>query len=245
MRTLCLLSFLFCFAMISRAQVGGVVVIANGKRYTASPTSTVSDTAGRIYPYAEWTKLFATGDYAIEATDSTGITDRFYIIRMTPAQRREYYSDSPKPRQTSYFDSGGMLPWFRAKDLEGVQVDTRKLDNKILVINFWFITCKPCVAEIPSLNKLADSFAGDTSIVFLAVALDGKEALKRFLQYQPLAYRVLHNGGAAAQRLNIRAYPTNIVVNRQGEVVYHTHASGPIADYWLEKAILDLKQQDP
>lgn len=245
MRKICLIYCLFCCSLTTRSQVGGVVLSVNGKRYIANPSSIVTDTTGKVYAYAEWTWLFSTGDYAIEVTDSSGNENRFQITKMTPAQRREYYSASPKPRQTYLFDSGGRLPWFRAKDLEDIIVDTRKLDGKILVINFWFIACKPCVAEIPSLNKLAESFTADTSIVFLAVALDGKKALKRFVEKQPIAFRTLYGGNDAAQRSNIRVYPTNIVVNRNGEVVYHTHASGPIADYWLEKTILDLKQQNP
>lgn len=236
------MTYFLLLCVMAKAQVGGVVISANGKQYIAGPASIVTDTTGKVYPHAEWIKLFSTGDYAIDFIDSTDALNHFLIIKMTPEQRRAYFSASPKPRQTNSFDSGGRLPWFKAKDLQGTLVDTRKLAGKILVINFWFIACKPCVAEIPSLNKLADSFAGDTSIVFLAVALDGKEPLKRFLEKQPLSFRVLHSGDGAAQRCNIMAYPANIVVNRAGEVVYHTHGSGPIADYWLERTILELKQ---
>jgi peroxiredoxin len=241
---ICFLYCLFYDTQTCEAQVGGVVISANNKLYTVKPGSIVIDTTGRVYPYTEWAKLFASGEYAIGLIDSTSNGNQFQIVKMTPEQRREYYSASPKPRQTRFFDSATKLPWFKAKDMENKIVDTRKLDGKILVINFWFIACAPCVAEIPSLNKLADSFASDTSIIFLAVALDGKERLKRFIEQQPLSFRILHSGDGAAQRCNIRAYPTNIVVNRAGEVVYHTHGSGPIADYWLEKTIIDLKHQD-
>lgn len=239
-----LLLCVFNHYLYAQAQVGGVIINQNNKLYTVRPESIVSDSAGKRYAYEEWTTLFATGDYAISFIDSTALHNRFLLVKMNAQQRRDYYASSNKPAQTYLFDSGAKMPWFRARDMNHKMVDTRELAGKILVINFWFLACPPCRKEIPSLNKLADTYAGDSSIVFLSIALDTHKALKKFIEEHPFSFRLLHSGDAAAQRCGIYIYPTNIIVNRAGEVIYHTHRSGPVADYWLEKTIEQLKQQD-
>lgn len=245
--TFCKKSLLIClfnYYLYAQAQVGGVIINQNNKFYTVGPASIVSDSIGKVYVYEEWTKLFTTGDYAISFIDSGAPYNRFRIIKMNAQQRRYYYASSTKPEQTHLFDSGAKMPWFRARDMNNTMVDTRKLTGKILVVNFWFIACPSCRKEIPSLNKLADAYANDTGIVFLSVALDAARPLSKFVEKQPVSFRLLHSGNAAAQRCGIYIYPTNIIVNRAGEVVYHTHRTGPVADYWLEKTIEQLKQQD-
>ena len=52
-------------------------------------------------------------------------------------------------------------------------------------MNFWFINCPPCRAEIPELNKLVDSFKTNDKVVFIAVALDDKQSLETFLEQSP------------------------------------------------------------
>lgn len=239
-----LLLCLFNYYLYTQAQVGGVIINQNNKFYTVGPKDVVIDSTGKVYAYQEWTKSFATGDYAISFADSVGPYNRFRLIKMNAQQRRDYYAASTKPLQTHLFDSGTKMPWFRARDMNNKMVDTRELTGKILVINFWFINCPPCRREIPSLNKLADAYAHDSSIVFLSIALDRAKVVKKFTEQQPVSFRLLHSGDAAAQRCGIYIYPTNIIVNRAGIVVYHTHRTGPVADYWLERTIEQLKTGD-
>ncbi|MGK0324190.1 MAG: thiol-disulfide isomerase/thioredoxin, partial [Psychroserpens sp.] len=62
------------------------------------------------------------------------------------------------------------------EDIEGNSHTLESLKGKVVVINFWFINCKPCVAEIPDLNKLKAKF-NNKDAVFVAIALDSKPSL--------------------------------------------------------------------
>ena len=49
---------------------------------------------------------------------------------------------------------------FKVKTIGGKRLTLAELQGKVVVINFWFIGCAPCISEMPALNKLVDSKLG-------------------------------------------------------------------------------------
>src|SRR5258706_16453591 len=47
------------------------------------------------------------------------------------------------------------LPSFKLVTLHGDTINSKQTEGKVVVLNFWFIDCHPCIAEVPGLNKLA------------------------------------------------------------------------------------------
>ena len=108
--------------------------------------------------------------------------------------------------------------------------------EKITVINFWFIECKPCKMEIPDLNKLVEKFKG-YDVEFLAIALNKPEQLKDFLKKTNFDYQVLSISETQTIELGIQGYPTHFILNRQGQVVYKSTGLSTGSINKLEKAI--------
>lgn len=108
--------------------------------------------------------------------------------------------------------------------------------EKITVINFWFIECKPCKMEIPELNKLVEKYKG-TDVEFLAIALNKPEQLKDFLKKTDFNYRVLSIEERQTMELGIQGYPTHFVLNQQGQVVYKATGLSTESIGNLDKAI--------
>lgn len=69
---------------------------------------------------------------------------------------------------------GCQMPDFEAKTLAGKILSRKSLKGKIVVMNFWFIGCKPCVAELPALNKLVQHYKAK-DIVFIAFGNSGRD----------------------------------------------------------------------
>lgn len=66
---------------------------------------------------------------------------------------------------------GKMIPGLNFTTINGKRYSNSDLRGKILVINFWFKGCAPCVAEMPSLNKLRNEFK-DKNVLFIGFASD-------------------------------------------------------------------------
>lgn len=109
-------------------------------------------------------------------------------------------------------------PEFTATDLNGKSYKMDELKGKTVVLNFWFIGCKPCVMEMPHLNKLVAKY-GSEDVVFIAFALDSEVALKKFLVKNPFNYNIIPDAGKIAQdNFKVNSFPTSIIIDKQGLV---------------------------
>src|SRR4051812_43635177 len=63
-----------------------------------------------------------------------------------------------------------MAPAFSLTSLEGERFDLAALRGKVVVLNFWFTGCAPCVAEFGKLNGLVNKFK-NKEVVFIAPTL--------------------------------------------------------------------------
>ncbi|WP_143436782.1 TlpA family protein disulfide reductase [Hymenobacter crusticola] len=109
---------------------------------------------------------------------------------------------------------GKPLPAFSLPDLQGQRVSTQSLRGKPVVVNLWFTTCGPCIAEMPELNRIHREYA-TTDVVFLALTFDKKEKVQAFLKKRPYAFR--HIAGATTYCDQFTSgYPTTLFVDRTG-----------------------------
>jgi thiol-disulfide isomerase/thioredoxin len=109
-------------------------------------------------------------------------------------------------------------PEFRIKTVDGAEYDLEALSGKVVVINFWFISCLPCVVEIPALNRLVEEFR-DRDVVFLAPALDEDPDLVRtFLSKKPFDYRIAADTAPVHKQFGVAVYPTHVILDREGRI---------------------------
>ena len=124
---------------------------------------------------------------------------------------------------------GTAFPQFEGSDLEGNPVDNSLFaGNAFTVVNFWFNGCKPCVEELDDLNALNEKVKsqGGEVIGINTETLDGNqqgiEAAKKLLAATGASYRNIYfaSGSEAGKfALNIMAFPTTYVFDRDGNVV--------------------------
>ena len=116
-------------------------------------------------------------------------------------------------------EGASVFPEFHAKDLDG---------NAVTVLNFWFNGCSPCVQELPELNKLNEELKekGGQVIGINTDSLDGNEdgiaEAKSILEKQGAKYTNLSldsNSEAGKYATGIMAFPTTIVLDRNGNII--------------------------
>ena len=202
---------------------------------------TVIDAGGAPLTYAIWRQMLETGDFKLQGKpDSSAAQPVFQVVARTPAERAAYFAQMPPPAPSPFFTTGQTLAPFKLRDLSGRKYDSKELAGKIVVLNFWFIGCPPCRMEIPELNKLVQQNAKRDDVVFLAVALDERPAIETFVKEHPYEYALVPGGRYTASQYGIGSYPTNLVVNRQGKVVFHAQYHPNMATF-LQKAIDEAK----
>ena len=115
---------------------------------------------------------------------------------------------------------GKVLPNFNFVDLEGNRYNFETIRGRTIVLNCWFIRCKPCVAEMPKLNELVDKFKDKNDIIFVGLAFDAAKDLRPFLRRIAFNYKVVPDMEAYLMNdLKIISYPTHLVVNSKGVIL--------------------------
>jgi len=111
-------------------------------------------------------------------------------------------------------------PDFNVKTIEGEEISFKSLRDKVIVINFWFIGCKPCVEEMPRLNDIVDLYK-DKNVVFLSFARDIEEDIqKKFLPKRTFKYKIIPEAHDVINRYCVQPYPTHFVIEKSGKVAY-------------------------
>ena len=138
-------------------------------------------------------------------------------------------SASDKSTSDKSDSSSSVFSGFAGKDLDGNNVDESLFSkNAVTVVNFWFSGCKPCVAELPELNKLNETLKemGGEVVGINTETLDdnqdGIKEAKKILEKQGASYRNLtfdSNSELGKYAGNIVAFPTTILVDRNGNIV--------------------------
>lgn len=115
------------------------------------------------------------------------------------------------------------------KDETGKVIDLTDLRGKVVFINFWATWCPPCIAEMPSINKLYAQFKDNENFVLLMVDADNQpEKSKKFMNKKNYDLKVFTPASQIPAEFLGNALPTTVLLNKKGEIVFK-HEGG--ADY--------------
>ena len=133
---------------------------------------------------------------------------------------------------------GATFPEFSYTTLEGKQFTTDNLKGKITILNFWMISCPPCIAEIPGLNNIVQKY-GQDDFNYIAFGLDDEKDIRNFLEKHPWRFDQLSSGNTIIldDLKMFWGFPTTFVLDQDGVII--DAFSGGSADKGAEKEIED------
>lgn len=112
--------------------------------------------------------------------------------------------------------------------------------EEILVLNFWFLACKPCKMEIPELNGLVEKFE-EAPVRFLAISFDEASEIRSFLDENAFHYEQGVDAERAVNgKFGVNSYPAHVIIDREGEMRYFETGYSAERVEQLEKAIEGL-----
>lgn len=110
---------------------------------------------------------------------------------------------------------GTKIPDIALKTLKGKTYNLSKMEGKIVLLNFWFAACKPCITEISSFNELQEKYKSK-NLVILSVGTDKKEVAQKIVDQKKMRYAVVADRKDIAERMNVSTYPTSFLIDQKG-----------------------------
>lgn len=141
------------------------------------------------------------------------------VFRKATKEEKEILKNAIiKQNPNTNFKPGEIAKHFVTSDLSGEKVELNNLKGKIVVLNFWFIKCYPCVEEIPELNKIVSKYSNE-DVEFIAITFDKQDELKNFLNTHKFNYRIVSDG-SVIKKYQVNTFPMHIVIDRKGEIIF-------------------------
>src|SRR5690606_9255407 len=126
-------------------------------------------------------------------------------------------------------------------DLQGNKINLSQSQNKVAIINIWATWCPPCVAEMPSFQKLYNDYGNHVDFYF--VSNENAEILKRFIEKNNYTFPVHQPLENEPDALSSKVLPTTFVLDKNGKIVVNRTG----AANWNSKEFreqLDILLQD-
>jgi len=92
--------------------------------------------------------------------------------------------------------------------------------GKIVLLDFWIKTCGPCLASFPHLDEMQKKFGADKFQLLSINTEDSKEDIAFFYKKHKPVYKMLFGGQRLVEEYGIPAFPTCIVLDKGGKVIY-------------------------
>lgn len=120
---------------------------------------------------------------------------------------------------------------------------SKEFFNKITLVNFWFASCKPCLLEFGSLNKL-NSKLDSNRFKIVSVTFENDSTIYNIQQRFALNFPVLSISKEEFSRLlRFSGCPLNVIVNNEGNVRFWRSGGKPTqvaADQYMLKDIFSI-----
>jgi thiol-disulfide isomerase/thioredoxin len=134
--------------------------------------------------------------------------------------------DSEEPKAIT---AANALPDVTFKDTEGKTIHLADLKGKVVFLNFWATWCPPCIAEMPSINKLYEKLRSNPNIVFLIVDADHDfNKSVPFMKKRRFTMPICMLTSNVPETLVSNSIPTTTIIDKAGRITFHQEGS---ADY--------------
>ena len=116
--------------------------------------------------------------------------------------------------------------------------------GQVVLVNFWATWCPPCVAELPSLQRLYTSLS-DQRFVLLAVSMgEGKRRIEHFKETAGIDFPLLLDPTSdVSQRWEVDFLPTSHVIDVRGRLRYTAYGEVDWDDDEVRATLRELLEE--
>ena len=116
-------------------------------------------------------------------------------------------------------------PDFTLQSVNDSSYTLSKMEDKVILINFWATWCGPCRMEIPEFNELYNSYH-EKGLEILGVSVsDNKKQLKNFAKSFTVDYPLLYGSARDLNKImkdygGVYAVPSTFLIGENGSIIW-------------------------
>lgn len=135
---------------------------------------------------------------------------------------------------------GSVAPDWKFTSLTGEEVQLSELPGQLVLIDFFYKSCMPCMQALPILESLHQKYKDKgLTVVGLDPYDDNADNLAEFLAKRDITYTVVYGDKETPNAYHVDGFPTMFLIDQDGKIINIQIGYGPGVEQELEKIILD------
>lgn len=131
-----------------------------------------------------------------------------------------------------------IAPLWELPSLTDETVSLNSLKGKLVLIDFFYKSCYPCMQALPALQALHMKYKDHGLIIVGIDPYDNKEDdIAAFLAKRGVTYTVLLEGKEVVKEYRVSAYPTIYLIDKNGNILFIQEGYGKGTEEALEEVI--------
>src|SRR5262245_37253385 len=116
---------------------------------------------------------------------------------------------------------------FALNDQDGNKVELQSFRGKVVLLNFWYSRCSPCVAALPEVEELSKDFK-DKGLVALGVDGENAQVAREFVKNKGYSFATLiDEGKEVSRKYEVSGMPHFFIIDREGRIRWRLSGYGP------------------
>ena len=138
-------------------------------------------------------------------------------------------------------ETNTIAPNWSLISLENKKVQLSDFKGELVLIDFFYKSCYPCMLALPGLQKLHEKYKDKGLNVIGIDPFDSveKDDIANFLKKRGVTYTILLGGNDVANAYNVTGYPTIYLIDKKGKVIAPTPGYRENMEDRIEEILLE------
>lgn len=103
------------------------------------------------------------------------------------------------------------------QEMNGKFTNLEQLKGEVIFLNFWATWCPPCIAELPSIEKLHEKYGDRIKIVL--ISQENPQTVTSFLKKNGYTFPTYISDGSVPGIFKSKSIPTSFLISPDGRIV--------------------------
>lgn len=131
---------------------------------------------------------------------------------------------------------------YKLESIEGSRLNTTVGKGKVTFINYWATWCPPCIAELPSIERLYADYGN--KITFLLITNENPSTVKKFIERKNYNIPAVIPTMNTPEKLYERSIPTTYIIDKKGKIVMKEQGAVDWNSAEVRQLLSQLLQED-
>ncbi len=125
-----------------------------------------------------------------------------------------------------HYRENSPTPALELPDLAGKQHRLGDYQGRVVLVNFWASWCPPCLAEMPSMQRLVEAMAGRPFQILAVNTEETKSKVWKFKKLLNISFpTLLDSSGDVTRAWEVDVFPTSYLIDAGGRLQYVSYGA--------------------